>query len=490
MDVYQTIKDVLYHSLELLIAFDQSGKIILLNEKSVKELGYKDKEADIKDVLPRLFSDGRQYEDVIEGLEQNEQNTIVYRKNQTCFPAVVKVITSVCIDHKNAILMGIWNRHKEEQALKQTEKLRNEAHQSVLKRNQFVANIAHELRTPVNGIQGHAKNLLEDEKDPEKKEIFQIILKCCQNMGRIVNSFLDYAKIEEGKFELCPAPFSLRSCISHIVNTSLPIANEKGLDFNAYIGHDIPDMLIGDELRIVQILNNLVSNALKFTSIGSVRIAVYQSKRDDDKTDLIFFVRDTGIGVTLEEKEKMFHSFSQVDASITREYGGTGLGLYVTRQLIELMNGTIDLESEKGRGSTFTFTIPLAIADMSTVAQDDQNLISEKNASKACVKEMEKTLSQSDRGVKEQEKFAESVYCYHSSENATYLRATIEKLTLCMEMRKWDKAENFAENLKKLCEGAPSQIRKEVFHLLMSVRKEDYDSGMKQLGTITDAVKL
>lgn len=121
MDVYQTIKDVLYHSLELLIAFDQSGKIILLNEKSVKELGYKDKEADIKDVLPRLFSDGRQYKDVIEGLEQNEQNTIVYRKNQACFPAVVKVITSVCIDHKNAILMGIWNRHKEEQALKQTE---------------------------------------------------------------------------------------------------------------------------------------------------------------------------------------------------------------------------------------------------------------------------------------------------------------------------------------------------------------------------------
>ncbi len=448
-----------------MLAFDDTGMITYINESGKKELGYKEQEVTIQEILPSVF-DTAMVDDRVIKLEGEEFSATVYRKNNTCFNADVKAVRLHQDEGMCYNVVSLLNKQYEVYARQEIERVENTMKETMKARNEFVANVTHELRTPVNGIKGHIKNMHSAETDPEKRRTMDIVFKCCENMEKIINNFLDFSKIEAGKFEINEASFNFRDCINHVIDTSMVMANEKGIKLMARVAEDIPEFIIGDELRIVQVLNNLVSNALKFTSIGYVSVDVYKTRLKHGRMELTFFVTDTGIGVSLEEKEKMFKSFSQVDGSITRKYGGTGLGLYVTRQLIELMHGDISLESEKGKGSTFTFNIEVGVegdVSDSETAPMAMDFFSRGGFQLGDMEDMDK------------------VYVYGTEENLKEISSNIEKLALCIDMGNWEKAEFFSDTIKSLTQEAEREIKSMVLKLQMSVRKEDYDKSLEML---------
>ena len=468
------IEKVFDNNLGIILAVNDLGQVVYFNEDGKKELGYDEYEVDIQDIFVSFVPEGQDILSYMQDIEGKRIETIAYRKNNTCFKAMIRA--SRIDTDENYTIFSVLNMQYEEYAKKELEKIQNNTKESMKARNEFVANITHELRTPVNGIKGHIKNLYSEIDDPDKKRTLDVVIKCCENMEKIISNFLDFSKIEAGKFDIEEAAFDFRGCINHVIDTSMSIANEKGLKLSAYVAEDIPKTVIGDELRIIQILNNLVSNALKFTSIGYVNIEVYKTRLKHGRMELTFFVIDTGIGVTLEEKEKMFKSFSQVDGSITRRFGGTGLGLFVTRQLVELMHGSISLESEKGKGSTFTFTIEVGVEGEE--AEQEQTA------------PMNTPVLKTDAVGLPQVESIEKVYIYGSDANLKEVQNTFEKLLLCIEMDNWEKAEFFADNLKKLTSEAEQEMKSKVFKMVMAVRKEDYEKSIEQLRQIKEMMEV
>ncbi|MBQ4284626.1 MAG: hypothetical protein IJB96_11970 [Lachnospira sp.] len=456
-----------------MLAFDDAGVVTYINETGKKETGHKEFEVNIQEVLPSLFGQLSDIEGIMAQMEGKEMSAAVYRKNCTCFNADVKAVRIQQQEDYGINVVSLLNKQYEVYARQEIERVENTMKETMKARNEFVANVTHELRTPVNGIKGHIKNLYNSEPDQEKRRTLDIVIKCCENMEKIISNFLDFSKIEAGKFEINEASFNFRDCINHVIDTSMVIANEKGIKLMARVAEDIPECIIGDELRIVQVLNNLVSNALKFTSIGYVSVDVYKTRLKHGRMELTFFVTDTGIGVSLEEKEKMFKSFSQVDGSITRKYGGTGLGLYVTRQLIELMHGDISLESEKGKGSTFSFNIEVGVeGDVSDSDAPSVNM---------------DFLTQGGLLFGEMESL-DKVYVYGTEENIKEINTNIEKLSLCIDMGNWEKAEFFSDTIKSLTQDAERDIKSMVLKLQMSVRKEDYDKSMEMLKAVRQII--
>ena len=176
-------------------------------------------------------------------------------------------------------------------------------------------------------------------------------------MIEIINNLLDFSKLEAGKFTLEEREFSFREAMDKIIAMNINQINEKGLSLLLNISPEIPERIIGDELRITQILTNLINNAVKFTSMGQIVVDVVKTMELNDTVELFFMVMDTGIGIAPEDMDKLFKSFSQVDAYITRRFRGSGLGLTIVKELVELMDGEVHVESEKGKGSTFSFSI-------------------------------------------------------------------------------------------------------------------------------------
>ncbi len=470
------IEYLLDHVLGIIMVFNENGNIIFLNEAGRKELAYQQPHIDLRQIIPGFF-DGEA--DIAEQLKEKagiEYKLSFYRENQTCFPGRFRYARTIVVDEKLIYLASIVNLQKQEDEINQLAKLEKEMKEAMQARTEFVANITHELRTPVNGIKGHVENLKSEETDVKKRRTLDIVLECCDNMQKIINNILDFSKIEAGKFTITEEPFKIRNCVNHAIDTSMMQANEKGIKLSAYVSEDVPEEVIGDQLRLTQILNNLISNAVKFTTAGYVRVEVYNTMVKDNEIELTIFVIDTGIGVTLEEKEKMFKSFSQVDGSITRKYGGTGLGLYVTRQLVELMHGHIDLESEKGKGSTFQLTVKLKLSDQTVEARKKEGI-------EEAVREKSQILEQLRLNMKEyqQESGIDQVFLFGSEENLKEVRANAEKLSLCIEMGNWAKAEQFSDVIKKLCEQAPKDLKSQIFKMLMAIRREDYEKSVSLL---------
>ena len=254
-------------------------------------------------------------------------------------------------DYINMVVIDITDQKETENKLSAAIEDANAAYKT---QAEFLANMSHEIRTPINGILGMLQlTLMADDLQADYRDNLLTAKGCADNLLRLINDILDISKLEAGKYNLKEEIFDVRAAIEETVAAQVPTATNKGLALDCTFGNNIPKLVKGDGQRIQQILNCLLSNALKFTSEGSVRVKIAAIDAEKENINLRIAVADTGIGISEKNMDKLFIRFSQVDGSDTRKYGGSGLGLVISKQIAELMGGNISVQSKEGIGSTF-----------------------------------------------------------------------------------------------------------------------------------------
>jgi len=454
---------------EIILVFESTGSIIYANEAAQKELDYGPKiiEKTIYDIFPSFVAEDGRALNASELLTDDPIDLIAYRSNKTCFHSRTRII----MEPSEAVYICLSLNTSEEVFLKkEISNADAEVQEADKVKTEFVANVTHELRTPVNGILGNTRELLKGDITSEQRRYLNLIEKSCDNMNGIINSILDFSKLEAGKFTLENREFDFRKMLDFVKDNHQGRITEKGLNFFVTIAPDVPKTIIGDELRITQILNNLLSNATKFTSVGKIVLEVLKTGKAGNKVELFFLVVDTGIGMEKHDLTKLFKSFSQVDASISRNFGGTGLGLNISKQLVEMMGGSIACESEKGKGSTFSFSIWIEVP------------AGEENAYEEVENEIVTVQTQQDDSD-------DQLKIFGSYDNIKEIENRLSKLVLCVEMQNWERAEMFAESIKQLTEGAPREVKTMTLHLKMAVQKESYEKVIAGQNQLSEYIK-
>ena len=468
MEKRDLFEQIINSAIEIFLSYDDDKRILMMNESARKELMYTDN--DIGTSVSRLFQNEDMSEITYDGIIRQ---MMIYGSNQTCFRAQVKAIkTDSQISPYVLMIRNISDQYALEKA---AEIARKETEATAKVKTEFVANVTHELRTPVNGILGNTNILLENETDPKKIGLLNTISKSCGAMNELINGILDFSKLDAGKFTLENRKFNFRNMIDYVKSTHMPKITEKGLKFFVTISPDIPEFVIGDELRISQILNNLLSNACKFTNVGKISLEALMTAQEKNRIELFFIVLDTGIGIAKSDEDKLFKSFSQVDASVSRKYGGTGLGLNISKQLVDLMGGHITIDSELNKGTMFSFSIWVETPEEETA---EVKLPVDNNYAK----NIHEALGADDE--------IEKAYIYGSEENRKELDEHMSKLILCLEMENWEKAENFSNSIKQLTIQAPKDIKVAALRMKMAVQKADYDRSVDEYNTLKELCEL
>jgi len=363
---------------KMLFDFAQNGKIALekIGDDDQFALVLTDINMPVMDGLTLLarLKEKNQLSRTVVISAYGDMNNIRSAMNKGAFDFITKPIDfndleatiSKTIDEVRLIREGTAAKKMLEEAKLETEIAiieRQKAEEAKRKEEQFLANMSHEIRTPMNAVIGMSNLLLRTEVNEQQLKYLKAIKISSENLLKILNDILDLAKIESGKIELEKIPFHPAEVMDTVYQTLRFKADEKEIDFSVSMENTIPSTLLGDPLRLCQVLINIAGNAVKFTDKGSVKINCRCISQNQKDVLLEFIIVDTGIGIPLDKIEKIFESFTQASSDHSRKYGGTGLGLTITRQLIELQNGTVVVESKVGKSSTFTVTLPYEISN-------------------------------------------------------------------------------------------------------------------------------
>ncbi|HSH01765.1 MAG TPA: response regulator [Anaerolineae bacterium] len=352
---------------------DRSGpKIIYVNNAFVQLTGYSTEEAigQTPRILQGPDTDRETLDKIRAALEAGtatHQELLNYSKDGRPYWIDIKIAPVTddegVIRNFIAIERDVTAQKMIEQQLREAKEMAEAANRA---KSEFVANMSHEIRTPLNAIVGMTGLLSDTDLTPEQQDFVMTIRQGGDSLLGIINDILDFSKIEAKQMEIESLPFSLRDCINSAMDLVSGKAKKNELDLVIWVEPSIPDNIVGDPTRLRQIFVNLLSNAIKFTEMGEVYLGGRLVGNEAGILVLEFIVRDTGIGIPEERMDRLFKSFSQVDSSTTRRFGGTGLGLVITQQLIEMMGGDIEVESEEGVGTTFRFTLQTAVANEQT----------------------------------------------------------------------------------------------------------------------------
>lgn len=446
---------------DIIIFFKRNGLVVDCNEAAKDILGYGDDilNTNISDIFRDaaslknncLLVDSR-YCDIT-----NE--TIAYKKNQTCISIELKIIlketrksfTGLCIASDITLQKKLMGKVKH---------LRKDMKRLLMLRNTAVSNIIHELRTPVSGIMGMSEILMDTKLNSEQKDIVNIVYKCCKNLNSLINALFDIVKMKSNKPILKEQKFSIHFIIDKVVMIYEKSIIEKHLKLIVNISEDIPEYLIGDDHRLAQIIDNLLSNAVKFTHNGEIRLNVSMTAYNGDGVELLFRITDTGIGIDAENIHKIFMTYYQVDGSTTRRYGGIGLGLSICQMFVKAMGGRISVESTKGKGSTFSFSVFFKSA---TEYIEDKT-----KASKAI--DNTAIITENDNYFKE--KYVDKLFDE---------QLLLETLKIAIEAENWIYAEQIALKVRESISNEDKNITNNVLQLLFSIRKENRDLSIKRV---------
>ncbi len=359
------LQQIMDHSLDIICTFDAEGRFLQVNRACEVIWGYRPDELIGKPFLEMVHPDDRQKTiaidaSILSGISENGFENRYLRKDGSVVPILWTANWSEALQINVCVARDMTVRKQMEVELLRAKEAAEAANRA---KSEFLASMSHEIRTPMNGVIGMTDLVLETELDREQREYLGMAKTSAHALLRLINDILDFSKIEAGKLELEEINFSLRDCIGRMLKPLGMHADQKGLELTAEVFAEVPDHLIGDPMRLRQILINLTENAIKFTTRGDVMLRVGVDSATADEYCLHFSVSDTGIGIPPAKRELIFEAFAQADGSTTRTHGGTGLGLAIASQLVQAMGGRIWVESTVGEGTTFHFTVRLPMRD-------------------------------------------------------------------------------------------------------------------------------
>ncbi len=351
------------------LAGNRNRKIVYWNRRAEKMFGWKKEEVlgrSLRDVL--LHPDEwHKHEKRITRLSKDkhwEGDLEILHKKGTCLPVhASSTVLRGDNDQEIGFAFVCFDMSSQVRVNNKLQRAKVKAEKAAVAKQDFLSTMSHEIRTPLNVVIGMARLLMDADPKPEQLEYLKSLQFSANNLLVIINDILDFSKIEAGKVKLEKITFSIQEVVQGVVQAFQFHAEEKGIALKFKINEAVPERVVGDQVRLTQVLNNLVSNAVKFTEKGFVSINVSLVKRGGDYPEIAFDVRDTGIGISQNKISTVFNSFTQASSDTTRRFGGTGLGLTICKRLVELQHGTIEVASRRGIGSTFTFVLPYGVAE-------------------------------------------------------------------------------------------------------------------------------